>query len=249
MEKDAANDIGYKVLVIDSEHRHYLAEIRHWMNLRVANEGNRIWIRDFNEEQWLSATLKSIPFARLYTIKNNQAFPEGRLLPELQMPALLWAPVEKGLPLGLPPLNHNFFGIQETVAITLLPSGTEEDACALLVDMPVLDTYIRKAPAVRLERLRWCLLSGAAGQKALIYGKPLLPLDGQAFWQSADFLIPAGYNLEFPAFTHINSNKLNPEQNYLLLWTTPEKYTLIPKECLKPLSISSFRLTMINNTR
>lgn len=244
MAKDAANDIGYKVLMIESVYKHYLAEIRHWMNLRVANDGARIWIRDFNEEQLLSATLKSIPFARLYNIKDNQVFPEGRLLPEQQMPALLWVPVERGLPLTLPALNHNFFGIVEKVAVSLVPSDKEEDTCALLVDIPALERYIQQSPAIRLERLRWCLVSAAGGQRALIYGKPLLPLEGQAFWQSADFLVPAGYNLEFPAFTHINSKKSNPEQNHLLLWTTPEKYILIPKEQLEPLSISSFRLTV-----
>src|SRR6218665_1462135 len=138
MAKDAANHIADRVLGIETRHQHYLADIRHWSNLNMAAESAMTWVKGFSPEQLQAPELKSIPYTRMYRVEDQLLFPEGSLLPVQKMPSLLWTPIEKAIPLSLPGLNHNYFGIGQQVPVRLVPSNTEREPKALVTSLETL---------------------------------------------------------------------------------------------------------------
>ncbi|MBB4801935.1 hypothetical protein HNP37_001996 [Flavobacterium nitrogenifigens] len=227
-------------LEINKEHKEFLGAIRHWENLKVAFESDVIWVKDFSFAQISSPEMLQIPYTKLYELKENLLFEKDKLLPLKKLPSgLLWTPILRALPILLPKFNHNFFGINQKVKMTLKPSENTREAYALLVDCEELKTYIESAPKYRLEPLRWIVFD----KKALIIGTPLLPLKGDTYWFENNFLMPSGYDFEWNALTKIMQKKLNPTEENIVLWNTDNTYFNIPIINFKPLSISSFRLT------
>jgi hypothetical protein len=227
-------------LEINKEHKDFLGAIRHWENLKIAFETNTIWIKEFTDDQIDSTELLQIPYIKIYELKENLLFEKGKQLPTKKLPSgLLWSPVLRGLPISLPNFNHNFFGISDTLQIALKRSEDVKEAYALLVEYQELKSYIEFAPKFRLEPLQWVVINN----KALIIGKPLLPLKGNTFWSKNDFLIPTGYDFEWPVLAQTLKDKLNPFDKNIILWNKDNSYSSIPKQNVKPLSISSFRLT------
>lgn len=227
-------------LEINKEHKDFLGAVRQWENLKIAFEINTIWIKEFSAEQINSSEILQIPYAKIYELKENLLFEKGKQLPAKKLPSgLLWSPILRGLPVSLPNFNHNFFGIDQTLDIALKQSEDVKEAYALLVQYQELKAYIEAAPKFRLEPLQWVVINN----KALIIGKPLLPLKGDTYWLKNDFLVPSGYDFEWPVLTQTFKDKLNPFDKNLILWNKDNSYSSIPKQNIKPLSISSFRLT------
>lgn len=226
-------------LEIKKEHKDFLGVIRHWDNLKAAFETDTIWIKDFSSEQINSAEILQIPYKVVYELKENLLFERDKLLPSKKLPSgLLWSPVLRVLPVSLPKFNHNYFGIDQKLEICLKASEDIKEAFALLVDYAELKLYIESVPKYRLEPLNWLVID----EKILILGTPLLPVKGSTYWIDNNFLIPTGYNFEWYALTKTLQKKLNPLQENLILWNRDNSYSVIPKETIKPLSISSFRL-------
>lgn len=227
-------------LEINKEHKDFLGSVRHWENLKIAFETNTIWIKDFSAEQINSAEILQIPYIKIYVLKENLLFEKGKQLPSKKLPSgLLWTPILRALSVSLPKFNHNFFGISDMLQITLKRSEDAKEAYALLVDYEELKSYIESAPKFRLEPLRWIVIDN----KALIIGTPLLPLKGNTYWFKEGFLMPSGYDLEWHVLIKTLQEKLNPFQENLILWNKDNSYSIIPKNNIKELSISSFRLT------
>ncbi|WP_163408197.1 hypothetical protein [Flavobacterium ajazii] len=227
-------------LEINKENKAFLATIRHWENLKTAFEANTIWVKDFSAEQINSAEILQIPYAKIYELKENLLFEKGKQLPAKKLPSgLLWTPILRSLPVSLPSFNHNFFGVGKKLSITLKPSEDTKEAYALLTDLNELKSYIETAPKFRLRPLKWIVIDN----KALIFGTPLLPLKGNTYWFKNDFLMPSGYDFEWYALNKILQEKLNPSEENIILWNEDNSYSQIPKNNIKELSISSFRLT------
>lgn len=244
MAKDAANSVSPVLLRLDKQHKELLAQIRHWGHLKIGIEGDTLWVKDMNSTEAASARVRSIPFISIYHMKEGLLFPEGSLLPSRKIPALLWTPIEQALPLVLPALNHNFFGLEQKIALRLVPSSEERDAAAMLTSLQTLNVYMETAPAVRLEGIQWCFV--APGNQALLSGFPLLPVTGTALWQSGDMLLPCGYEPEFPFLSGDICKKIQDGSNAFICWITPAQYILIPRQHLKPLTRSSFRKSFTN---
>lgn len=240
MAEDPADDLVYW-LEIGLVHKDFLGQIRHWDNLKMATEEQSIWVKDFTATQLEATDLKSVPFARLYYCKDNLLFPKGSRLPERKMPSFLWTPIARALPVFPPGLNHHFFGIEEQVKVQLVPGEEEQPACALLVDRTTAHEYIVNAPAARLMPLRWATVNE---RQALIIGTPLLPLDGNTWWQRGSFLFPAGYTLEFPLLEPVIMQKTGIAEGQLIWWTDAQHCCLLDTAVLKPLSIASWRQTI-----
>jgi hypothetical protein len=228
------------LLKINSEHKELLAVIRSWENLKVAFDAPYIWFKDFTTSQLDASELHQIPFAVIYELKENLLFIKGSLLPSQKLPSgLLWTPILRALPIELPSFNHNFFGISEKVHFQILPSKTEREAFVLVTTFEEAEKYITTAPVIRLERLQWAVIDS----KVVIFGTPILPIQGETFWKNNNFLLPAGFDFEFPVLSDLLQQKINPEQNNWIFWKKDATYFTVSKEDLKPLSISSFRLT------
>jgi hypothetical protein len=123
--------------------------------------------------------------------------------------------------------------------MVLKPSENVKEAYALLADYEEVKSYILTAPKYRLELLRWVVID----KKVLIIGTPLLPLKGITYWFENDFLIPSGYDFEWNVLAKTLQEKINPFEQNIIFWNKENSYSLIPKNNIKQLSISSFRLT------
>ncbi len=226
---------------IETVHKDHLGQIRHWENLKLATEANFIWIKNFTEFQLNSVELQSIPFTQIFVCKDNLLFPKGSILPFGKMPNLLWTPIEKALRIELSNFNHNFFGIHQSVGIKLIPTEIEKKATVLLVNIHDASNYISNASAIRLKPLKWLLIDD---KNALIFGEPMLPIDGKTFWQKGKFIFPLGLQLEFQLLEKSIEKKLNLSANQWIWWTSENSFCLIERTMLKPLSISSWKQTL-----
>lgn len=237
MAKDSSNGISF-FLSVAREHKDDLGAIRHWANLKIAFEEDLVWVKDFTVAQTEALEVKTIPYKELYYTAAGKLFKWGSQLPHRNVPAVLWTPIERGLSIRLPAFNHNYFGISDKAAIRLAPSDKEQDAYGLLTTLALLKTYIETAPAIRLQHLHWALVDN---DKAIILGRPQLPVPGAIFWQQHHFLIPAGYNFEFPIVAGTMQEIINPNKEIWVVWEKDGCYWNFDKEALQPLSISSFR--------
>jgi hypothetical protein len=236
-----AENFADYLVQIESVHKEYLGQIRHWENLKLATEANYIWIKNFTELQLASAELQSIPFTKTFVCKNNLLFPKGSLLPFKKMPNLLWTPIERALSIKLSNFNHNFFGIHQSAEIKLISTEAEQEATVILVNIHIATNYISNASAIRLKPLKWVLIDA---ENALIFGEPMLPIDGKTFWQKGNFIFPVGLHLQFLFLEKFIEKKLNLSQTQWIWWTSEYNYCLIDTTMLKPLSISSWRQTL-----
>ena len=237
---DHTPDIVTYFLRLPLRGKEYLGYIRHWLNLKMAYDGELIWLTGFDRHQIDSPEVKSIPGAYSYLAQNGKLFRLNSLLPESDLPSLLWTPIDRALPVQLPLPNPNYFGLNQTVEPRLVVSDAERPAYAVMPDMNSLNQYIRTAPAVRLLPLQWTIIN----QQALIIGTPLLPISGQVYWRDAEFLIPAGCDFDFPVLAEVINQVINPGSHWVL-WNPDSSYQVIDKRCVRPLTLSSFRQSYI----
>ena len=192
MAINVTNNLEYW-LSVSADYKEAVYELRKWSNLKMAVDHHLIWIRGLSEEEIESATVLSIPSIQRYYLKEAQLVPHRKRLPVMIEPNLLWSPIHRGLKVRLPKENFNYFGIEQTYKISLVPSEKVEPINTTIVDLAVLEKYIHTASSIRLKRLKWTILEN---NKALIIGTPILPIEGQDLYQNLCFLIPAGWKLK-----------------------------------------------------
>ena len=242
MAADSPDGVDAYLLAISDAHREELAYLRPWIHLKMASDGGTTWVRDFTREQIESVAVKRIPYKELYYLKGNQLFPLGSLLPQRRLPALLWTPIESALPVTLPEPTAPTDASRSSLTVPLVPAVTEREPAALLTSLAALATWLPTAPAVRLRSLTWVIVNET---QALVLGAPLLPLLGLTFWQNHGFLLPTGYDFAWPAFAEIIHWQLNAGNDQWILWQPEGVYSAIPRSQLRPLSIGSFRQSVL----
>lgn len=240
MAQNPTDPIGF-YLWVPATYKNSLGSIRTWLPLKTAQEEEQLWIKDLSAAQIDSLEVQSLPYKKIYYSKDGKLFPMGSLLPERNIPNLLWTPIQRALPLQLPALNHNFFGVSGKLAVKLVSSDHEQEAFALLSTLQTLEHYMASAPAVRLKNLDWVLVGT---DQALILRTPLLPLQGVTYWLLGSFLIPTGYALEYPILQQTLEQLLNADQDRWIVWQTDASYFAIPKVKVEALSLSSFRQSL-----
>jgi hypothetical protein len=227
------------LLEVRREHTDWLADIRHWQHLRIATDEKCIWVKGFRDDEINAVPVRSIPVKKIWYQRENLLFLQGSIVPSRKAPTLLWSPIERGLPLQLPPWNHNYFGFSARIRVRLVSSSEERPAAAMLAHLAAIREYIGTASSIRLKALDWTILDAA---HALVLGAPLLPVPAQALWVNGDFLIPAGYQFQYPEMTDILETMLNDTGAAAwTMWRTDGTYIRIPKKSFSRLSIGSFR--------
>lgn len=244
MANHAADNLTY-YLWIEAFNETHLGPIRTWNNLKLGHDERGIWVKGFDYTQMESNEVKMIPEKKQFYEKDGRLFPVGSLLPHGTVPALNWTPIDRAIPVKLPAINFNFFGIEGQVAVRLKPADTEMPASALLVDLDELEAYLTKAPAVRTKTLDWVLLSS---YQAFVFGTPLLPLNGQAFWQSGNSYYPAGMMLEFPLLESELPELVQVHFPDKLLWLPTGEYLEIKYTDFQPLTRASVRKNLIKGS-
>ncbi len=240
MERNLAEGVIEYWLRLPLKYKDKLSQIRVWKTLRMAIDEEDVWVRGIAPNQLHSPEIRSIPFKKIYFQHDNALFLLGGNLPEERLKTgLLWSSISKALPAEIPTYNFNYFGVNETVDFKLVTSSIERKATATLVELDVLDVYIQKAPAIRLQSLQWTIVA----KKALLVGTPLLPIPGKSYWQQQNFLIPSGYDFEYPELSSFYHKNLQTENNQYIVLQPDNTYYKLLQEQLKPLTISSYRLS------
>ncbi|WP_046744787.1 hypothetical protein [Kordia zhangzhouensis] len=240
MEKDLTQNITEYWLRLPIKYKDKLAQIRVWQSLRVAVDNDDIWIRGIAPAQLHSPEIRSIPFKKIYFQRENALFfLEGNLPEERLKTSWVWSPIHTFLPVTLPDYNFNFFGIKEKIIFRIVPSTVEREAAAQWVDMDVLKNSILKTPAVRLQPVQWTIVN----KKALLIGIPLLALPGTTLWKHQNFLLPAGFDFEYPELSTYFQKKMTQSDNELIIINNNSTYFTISTTDFQSLSISSFRLS------
>ncbi len=240
METDLTQGVTEYWLQLPSKYKHQLSQIRVWKTLRMATDMDVIWVRGISPDQLKSPEIRSIPFKKIYFQHKNALFLLGGNLPEERLKtSLLWSPIDKALPAEMPNYNFNYFGVDEKIQFNIVPSNIEQPVKAQLVDLAVLDTIIPTMPAVRLQPMEWILV----GENALLIGTPLLSIPGKTFWQQQQFLVPTGYDFEYPELSSYFSNIINQNNNDYIIVNTDNTYYSVPKDQLKKMTISGYRLS------
>lgn len=241
MENNTGGQIVLYIIEIPAERKDDLGVIRNWSNLKLASDGDTIWIKEITPEQLKSPEIIKLPKKTIYTLRQPHLFKLDGLVPHKRLPqGLLWTPIDRALPLTTFETKSNYYKAQN-LKIHLAKTDTEKEPDALLVELNDLDKYINSAPSIRLNKIKWVIIK----DKALLVGKPLLPIRGQSFWAKTPFLLPSGmdiiHNILHPYYTQM----LNSTDGNWILWLQNNAIIKIPTSNLKPLSISSFRLTML----
>ncbi|SHH87653.1 hypothetical protein SAMN05421866_4057 [Chryseobacterium oranimense] len=217
-----------------------LGSIRDWKNIHIAVDEETVWLKGFTDEQTVSAEIRQLPNFILYELREGLLFRKGALVPDKKMrTALLWSPIDKALRLTFPASNQNYFGIDEKVKVGLKPGSEEHPAFALLSIISEIKESIPAQPDFKLEKIEWTVIN----DKALFLGTPLLSLPGKAYWTRGGHLLPAGFEFEFKNMSSLLQRQYNKNLDKWLLWNEDGTYLPIKKEDLRPLSVSSFRLT------
>lgn len=240
MGENSAHSVMY-FLRVKKAHENDLTNIRPWTDLKVGFDEEYVWVKGFNYLQINSLEVKIMPSKTVYYAKEGKLHLQGSLLPDRNIPSLVWTPIDRALPIELPRLNHNFFGVEEKISTKLIPSEKEEKAVAMLTTMDALRAYVERAPAVRLKSLSWTIVNG---DWALIFGTPQLPLQGNMYWQHGNLFLPTGYDFELSILKNSIDKLLNPNQNLWIVWNRDSTWFDLQKTDVVGLSISSFRLSV-----
>jgi hypothetical protein len=240
MAQDTSGSIDY-FLLIDKAYLDHLSVIRQWPNLKVAFDSNQVWITNFNSVQIESVEVKSIPYKQLFYSTKNKLYMLDSLLPDRNVPTFLWTPIERALPISIETYNHNYFGIKQTGPIQLVKTDETEKESVMLTTLDKLVNYIETAPNFRVNPIEWVLLNT---EDVLLFGTPILPINGAMYWVNKDSILPVGYNFELSILAELIGHKLNIEKDDWLIWNTDSTYFKVNKDAIKPLSLSSVRKTV-----
>ncbi|KFF73719.1 hypothetical protein HX13_18055 [Chryseobacterium sp. P1-3] len=218
----------------------FLGSIRDWKNILLAVDEDTLWLKGFTDEQTEAPEMHQLPGFLLYELRNGLLFRKGALVPSKKMrTALLWTPIDKALQLTFPASNQNYFGISEKITVNIKQSAEEQPVIALLSSITGIKENMAAVPGFKFENIQWAVV----GDKALFIGTPLLSFPGKAYWTKDGHLLPAGFDFEFKNLSLFLQQKFNKESDGWLLWSEEGEFLSIKNTDLRPLSLSSFRLT------
>lgn len=240
MEGDAGNGVEYW-LSIDQKFEEVLFKLRDWSHLKIAREDAFTWIKGFSASEVNSVQVLSLPSASRYYIKEAKLIPCGQRLPDRVAPSLLWTPIQRGLKVSLPSQNFNYFGISQTHEITVIPSDQEVAVVATVLDLNSLAEYVSNAPSVRLENLNWTVLDS---QKAIVIGRPILPIMGDDYYQNDNFLIPVGWKFKHENMTRLYGQALAEGLHFWYLISNENKLYKIKKSNFNHLNRGAVKSTI-----
>ncbi|MFK7100527.1 hypothetical protein V3471_05975 [Flavobacterium oreochromis] len=231
------------LIEIENNYIDSIYNLRGWEEITIAFASESVFLKGFTFDQINSPQIAKNPFVVIWEIKDGFLFKKNALLPQKKWVDIFqWQPIQTGLSITLPKLNFNFFGIQDKIIPNLVPSKEVREPLVLKVPIQLLEDYITKASLVRLQRLSWVIIE----KEAFIFGEPLLPIQGQTYWITHSFVIPTGYELPHNFIVKPLQQKINPAQDNFYVLDQGSSFIKIEKGNLRPLSISSFRLTVQN---
>jgi len=239
MATDFENIIN-NYICLEQKNIDFISNLRIFEDLKIGYEDSKVWIKGLTNEQMESKLILSIPNIQRFYEQSNYLFLWDSLLPFCKLPSLLWTPIQRGIPVELPTENFNYFGFDSKIELSLIANEEEKETVLLKIPLEELENYLISASKIRLQNLSWLILD----QSALVLGTPILPISAESFWKLYHFILPSGYTLNLMGLAEkINTNLISTDQ--YLFWEYGKDAFFISKNDFKPLSLSSFRRTVL----
>ncbi|MEM1318631.1 MAG: hypothetical protein AAGG75_00175 [Bacteroidota bacterium] len=187
-----------------------LGTLRHYTELRLAHDGDWLWLRGLPSTS-LPLAMQQLPAQARYRLDaEGLLFPLGQKTPTGRLPQLNWQPLPEALPVELPP-SALPAEIRTHCPVRLQPTDTPHPGFALCCQLQHWKSFGETAAQARLEQLRFAV---SENNQVLIIGQPLPPLPGKEYWRRGQLLLPAGFDLEWPIIAPLLHDDA---QSYLLL--------------------------------
>jgi len=205
------------IFTLDKKNIDSLGNIRSMADLKLAADEHNIWLRGLYDTGETDKAIRQLPIKHSYYVdENGLLFAPGSVTPVAVLPQLSWQPIAEFISIHIP-VAALPAKMEEYAAIKVLPSDTGKKGTALVTTLQQWKAYAETAPAIRLAQLQF-----AVSQKSevLIIGTPLPSIPGKEYWKAGNILLPCGYDLEIPMAVSFINEKLNPQQDGLLIFDT-----------------------------
>ena len=228
-----------------------LASIRTLPNVKaatcvVADKTPQIFLRGILSADKPPIEIQKLPTQDVFILKDNLLFPISGVTPLSKLPDLKWQSLLDFLPIELP--KSPFPAVVDAkIPVRLVDSAHIQKSCALLTDFKNWVNYVETAPDVRLNK---CFFAVSKSGKALILSDDFLPpINGTAYWQDEQILLPCGKAFEWAITARLLTKKYDLELGSLLFFSkelgidTPQRIDLLDfVRCTR----SAVRLTQDN---
>ncbi|MEM0997035.1 MAG: hypothetical protein AAGN35_08150 [Bacteroidota bacterium] len=226
------------VMVLSLSDRPALGAVRSEPQLRVAEHGGKIWLRGLPPLAKVPAHLRSLPAQTTYRlVEGDLLFAVGALTPVGTVPDGPWKTLPDYLPVERP-VAAMPGKIQQKLPFRLRESDMPRKGEGIVLSLTALKAWIEQTPAHRLRDLKYAV---SAHGEALVLGQPLPAQPGAELWRDGWLLLPAGYELEYPALAALISQRLNPMRDGVVRLHPDGTWEKIPWTFLQAVSRSGVR--------
>jgi hypothetical protein len=232
-----------RIAVLPIKERDALGAVRNLLHLRVAEDGDLLWLRGIEADAGPNLRVQQLPVLNTYTLdEHGNLFPVGGTTPTNKLKELKWYPVAEYVNVELP--TSALPGMTaERYKVRITASAREREAKALMTSFSVWEEYATRASELRLERLRFAV---SENKDVLILGTPLPPIPGKEFWMHHSILIPCGFDFEVTLVADLLAEKLDPSHNSIFVFNADGAYEKISNMDFAPATRSAVRLTKKN---
>ncbi len=162
-------------------------------------------------------------------------------LPVARAPAVPWLPLAETL--TVQPVMPVMPGrTRERPGISLVRTGNEAPAQALLLPLPVLAAWVENAPRLRLERLQF---AAAADGRTFVRGVPLPPVPGAPYYFCGTLALPCGWDFAPHVWAGWVEKSLAVPAEALALVHEDSRIEMIGAEGFAPLTLAAVRRTLV----
>ena len=208
----------------------------------LGGEPRALWLRGSSQEL---DRLRSLPALGLFELRGeHDLVPLGRQLPTDRLPrGLDWRPLREHCRVSMP--TAAMPGVLEadwqSVSLTLTRMGQGDQAPDLLLtSLEALHRYVDCVSGARLKGLRFAV---SGDGRALLLGRPLLPLLGRGYRVTERLGLPLGYGWSLPVAEQTLRRLLGVDASEWAILHEDGSFDRLRDEDFLDLSRSAVRLT------
>lgn len=214
--------------------------LRQYEDWALRLTGDTAWLAGPPLSREQADELAKVPCqARFRVDRQQRLVPEQGQVPVDRLPASGWHPLPSSLPPSLPPAALPA-QLPQPQAIRMVCSAVEQPPAALVSDLESWQTFAEQAAAIRLRHLQFAV---AADSRVLIVGEPLPPLPGTTCWRTGRLLLPAGWDLQYPAMAPVLPDLLGLGRQDLALFHHDASWEAIDRDNLITATRAGIRLS------
>ena len=202
----------------------------------VCGEGGRWWLRVPESDAGIAAMVPSL--GRYRDDGMGGMVPVGKRLPVGGVPAGVWEPLVRMLPVARPEVRAGGRA-DDRVMVQLVPGVAERRASLLLTDLETMLRWAEGASRLRMGRLEMAV----SGRRVLVRGEPLPPVSGEAWYVEGSLAMPCGLGLGERCWSGWVETVLGVGRGGLVLWFADGGYEVVPVEAFVGVTLGALRRT------